>query len=210
MALTELQKMGTVVLSHFRKMYDIHFNPSPMDVTIPRGSIDENGNLVDVVVKNRAKERAEFDSWKVESQGKHFGLSSSSKHNEPKQVKISLFGRPNYNSERRKKIRISIPRSNENLILFVHEQTAEYNTTTSCEAHYILNFKQSGTNTMSLVQNQTNILFGASVMTITPTIIDNNNVEISFENSASYFVSEVNIKLICTTGINSIMEVAGV
>jgi hypothetical protein len=64
MALTELQKMGTVVLSHFRKMYDIHFNPTPMNVTIPRGSIDENGNLVDVTVKNKAKDKAEFEEWK--------------------------------------------------------------------------------------------------------------------------------------------------
>jgi len=64
MALTELQKFGTVVLSHFRSMYDIHFNPIPMNVTIPRGGIDENGNLVNVTVKNRANDKAEFEGWK--------------------------------------------------------------------------------------------------------------------------------------------------
>jgi len=46
----------------FRKMYDLHFNPNPLDVSLEY--IDENGNKVTTDVPNRSKIKNDFDSWK--------------------------------------------------------------------------------------------------------------------------------------------------
>jgi len=46
----------------FRKMYDLHYNPNPLDV--PFEYIDEKGNKVTTSVPNRSKIRADFDSWR--------------------------------------------------------------------------------------------------------------------------------------------------
>jgi len=47
----------------FRKMYDLHYNPNPLDV--PFEYIDENGNKVTTNVPNRSKIKNDFDSWKA-------------------------------------------------------------------------------------------------------------------------------------------------
>jgi len=46
----------------FRKMYDLHYNPNPLDV--PFEYIDENGNKVTTSVPNRSKIKNDFDSWR--------------------------------------------------------------------------------------------------------------------------------------------------
>ena len=46
----------------FRKMYDLHYNPNPLDV--PLEYIDENGNKVTTNVPNRSKIKGDFDAWK--------------------------------------------------------------------------------------------------------------------------------------------------
>ena len=46
----------------FRKMYDLHYNPNPLDV--PFEYIDENGNKVTTSVPNRSKIRADFEEWR--------------------------------------------------------------------------------------------------------------------------------------------------
>ena len=46
----------------FRKMYDLHYNPNPLDV--PFEYIDENGNVVNSVVPNRSKILKDFSDWK--------------------------------------------------------------------------------------------------------------------------------------------------
>jgi len=46
----------------FRKMYDLHYNPNPIDV--PMEYIDENGQKRTTNVPNRSKMKADFDGWR--------------------------------------------------------------------------------------------------------------------------------------------------
>ena len=48
----------------FRKMYDLHYNPDPMEVELEY--IDENGNKRTTRVPNRSKIAGDFERWKDE------------------------------------------------------------------------------------------------------------------------------------------------
>jgi len=48
----------------FRKMYDLHYNPNPIDV--PMEYIDENGQKRTTQVPNRSKVLGEFEAWKAD------------------------------------------------------------------------------------------------------------------------------------------------
>ncbi|WP_456459703.1 hypothetical protein [Desulfurobacterium sp.] len=48
-----------------RRAYQIFYDPNPQDVELPQ--LDENGNLVNVTIPNRAKILADFKTWKEET-----------------------------------------------------------------------------------------------------------------------------------------------
>ncbi len=64
--LTEISQkvLDTVINASnvFRKMYDLHYNPNPIDV--PMEYIDENGQKRTTQVPNRSKVLGEFEEWK--------------------------------------------------------------------------------------------------------------------------------------------------
>lgn len=67
--LTELQKAYAIMLAWVKKQYDLQHNPIPMDIVVRNGAVDDNGNLVDVTVKNDAKKKVEFEEWKDSVKG---------------------------------------------------------------------------------------------------------------------------------------------
>ena len=50
-----------------RRAYQIFYDPNPQDVTLPQ--LDENGNLVNVTIPNRAKIKAEVDNFIAGARG---------------------------------------------------------------------------------------------------------------------------------------------
>ncbi|WP_456436905.1 hypothetical protein [Desulfurobacterium sp.] len=52
-----------------RRAYQIFYDPNPQDVELPQ--LDENGNLVNVTIPNRAKILADFEVWKEGARGEY-------------------------------------------------------------------------------------------------------------------------------------------
>ena len=65
MNLTELQQKVDRLIQNIaeqnRRAYQIFYDPNPQDVILPQ--LDENGNLVNVTIPNRAKIKAEIDNF---------------------------------------------------------------------------------------------------------------------------------------------------
>ncbi len=75
MNLTELQQQIDRLIQNIaeqnRRAYQIFYDPNPQDVTLPQ--LDENGNLVNVTIPNRAKILADFEAWKKGAQEEFVG-----------------------------------------------------------------------------------------------------------------------------------------
>jgi len=65
MNLTELQQKVDRLIQNIaeqnRRAYQIFYDPNPQDVTLPQ--LDENGNLVNVTIPNRAKIKSEINNF---------------------------------------------------------------------------------------------------------------------------------------------------
>jgi len=73
MNLTELQQKVDRLIFNIaeqnRRAYQLFYDPNPQDVILPQ--LDENGNLVNVTIPNRAKILADFEAWREGARGEY-------------------------------------------------------------------------------------------------------------------------------------------
>jgi len=67
----KLDRLIQNIAEQNRRTYQIFYDPNPQDVTLPQ--LDENGNLVNVTIPNRAKILADFEAWKKGAQEEFVG-----------------------------------------------------------------------------------------------------------------------------------------
>ena len=85
----KLDRLIQNIAEQNRRAYQIFYDPNPQDVTLPQ--LDENGNLVNVTIPNRAKILADFTAWR---EGARIEFSSANICPNPELVDSNNDGYP--------------------------------------------------------------------------------------------------------------------